>query len=83
MKKLKKPKFPDLPKKFPACFTVGELRKALADLPADLPIESGGSEGVKPVAFNVFYDNCHLALEENDGTWDDEAELEDDDAEAA
>lgn len=60
--------------KFDAVHTVGELKAVLAKLPDDLPLNVF-DDGIKPVVFNWTHDDVHLALEDNDGCWDD---LEDD-----
>lgn len=61
-----------LPKKIPACGTVGDLVRELSKLPPELPIaaNAGDEPGVKPVIFNAKYDDRHLSFEENDGMWD-------------
>lgn len=53
-----------------AVMTVGEMKKLISKLPADLPIRVGMDNGVKPVWFNVGKPDEHMAFEENDETWD-------------
>jgi len=53
----------------PVVMTVGELREALQNYPADLPVNAGMDDGVCLVWFNVGRDDEHLSLEENDETW--------------
>lgn len=57
--------------KFEPVRTVGELMAVLKQVPADLPLTLNPEEGLKPVLFNVRHHDAHLALEDNDGTWDD------------
>lgn len=59
----------------PVCHTVGELIAVLCRLPPSLPLHD---EGIKPVWFNIGHDEPwspeFIALEPDDGMWDDEWE---------
>lgn len=62
----------EIPDKFykgenqPIVETVGELKKALTELPDDLPIKSTWTDGFKLVVFNHGQDSEHLSFEEED-----------------
>ena len=66
---------------FTVCRCVGELKRAIADLPDELPLDS---DGVLPVWFNLGHDDGrgmleHLGLEEPDDWLDDDEDEDWDD----
>ena len=59
-RKSKYGKYPG-PNSFERCYSVGELKKALANVPDELPLN--GDDGVMPVWFNVGYEGAGVNQE--------------------
>lgn len=75
MKKLSKPRYPQIPPKFykegkhPVAATVDQLRRILEELPGELRIEASFASSVQVIVTNYSYEDVHCRI---DGVEDEE-----------
>lgn len=63
-------RFPDGSRRLPVS-TVGDLKKALASVPDDLPIKASFGDAVDAVLYNIDWEDAHLYFSETEEGDDD------------